>query len=68
MDIENVQSEVERLSKDKTQIEVTIVNLEKELVRLKSQSDMLSGALQTCNYFLSQFEDNSTKEKSKDNV
>jgi predicted nucleic acid-binding Zn-ribbon protein len=68
MDIENVQSEVERLSKDKTQIEVTIVNLEKELVRLKSQSDMLSGALQTCNYFLSQFEDDSTEEKSKDNV
>lgn len=68
MDIENVQSEVERLSKDKTQIEVTIVNLEKELVRLKSQSDMLSGALQTCNYFLSQYEDDSTEEKSKDNV
>jgi len=68
MDIENVQSEVERLSKDKTQIEVTIVNLEKELVRLKSQSDMLSGALQTCNYFLSQFEDDSTEEKSEDNV
>tara|TARA_B100000949_G_scaffold197630_1_gene183792 strand:- start:1845 stop:2051 length:207 start_codon:yes stop_codon:yes gene_type:complete len=68
MDIESVQSEIERLSKDKTQIEVTIVNLEKELVRLKSQSDMLSGALQTCNYFLSQFEDDSTEEKSEDNV
>ena len=68
MDIESVQSEIERLSKDKTQIEVTIVNLEKELVRLKSQSDMLSGALQTCNYFLSQYEDDSTEEKSKDNV
>ena len=68
MDIESVQSEIERLSKDKTQIEVTIVNLEKELVRLKSQSDMLSGALQTCNYFLSQYEDDSTEEKSEDDV
>ena len=57
MDKEHVQSEIERLTKDKLQIETSIVTYEKELVKLKAQSDMLTGALQTCNYFLSQYEE-----------
>ena len=65
MDIESVKSEIERLTKDKTQIETTIVNLEKELVRLKSQNDMLAGALQTCNYFMSQIDDKTDEESEK---
>ena len=65
MDIESVKSEIERLTKDKTQIETTIVNLEKELVRLKSQNDMLAGALQTCNYFMSQIDDETDEESEK---
>lgn len=57
MDKEHVQSEIERLTKDKLQIETSIVTYEKELVKLKAQNDMLTGALQTCNYFLSQYEE-----------
>ena len=52
MDIKSVKSEIERLTNDKAKTDATIVNLEKELNRLKQSSDMLSGALQTCNYFL----------------
>ena len=65
MDIESVKSEIERLTKDKTQIETTIVNLEKELIKLKSQNDMLAGALQTCNYFMSQIDDKTDEESEK---
>jgi len=54
MDKEHVESEIERLQKDKLQIETSIVTYEKELAKLKAQNDMLTGALQTCNYFLSQ--------------
>lgn len=54
MDKEHVESEIERLTKDKLQIETSIVTYEKELAKLKAQNDMLTGALQTCNYFLSQ--------------
>ena len=65
MNQENVQSEIERLSKDKAQIETTIANLEKELLRLRSQNDMLAGALQTCNYFMSQIDDQTDEESEK---
>ena len=57
MDKEHVQSEIERLTKDKLQIETSIVTYEKELLKLKAQNDMLTGALQTCNSFLSQYEE-----------
>ena len=62
MNIESVKSELERLTKDKVQIDTNVVNLEKELIRLKSQSDMLSGALQTCEYFLKNFDNEVTEE------
>ena len=57
MNKEDVQSEFERLTKDKLQIETSIVTYEKELIKLKAQNDMLTGALQTCNYFLTQYDD-----------
>tara|TARA_Y100000593_G_C4049294_1_gene208901 strand:- start:4 stop:201 length:198 start_codon:yes stop_codon:yes gene_type:complete len=57
MDKEHVESEIERLTKDKLQIETSIVTYEKELVKLRAQNDMLTGALQTCNYFLTQYDD-----------
>tara|TARA_B100000427_G_C15435470_1_gene562760 strand:+ start:445 stop:642 length:198 start_codon:yes stop_codon:yes gene_type:complete len=57
MNKENVESEIERLTKDKLQIETSIVTYEKELIKLKAQNDMLTGALQTCNYFLTQYDD-----------
>lgn len=66
MDIESVKSEIERLTNDKSQTDATIVNLEKELIRLKQSSDMLSGALQTCNYFLQKFNNEVSEEKEED--
>ena len=62
MNKENVESEIERLTKDKLQIETSIVTYEKELIKLKAQNDMLTGALQTCNYFLTQYDDEVKKE------
>mgnify|MGYP001488905154 CR=1 FL=1 len=66
MNIESVKSEIERLTNDKSQADATIVNLEKELRRLRQSSDMLSGALQTCNYFLQQFDNEISEEKKED--
>ena len=66
MNIESVKSEIERLTNDKSQTDATIVNLEKELTRLKQSSDMLSGALQTCNYFLQKFNNEVSEEKEED--
>ena len=48
-----LKEELNRLTNDKAQIEASILNLEKELKRLTSQNDMLSGAIQTCQYFIS---------------
>ena len=68
MNKEDVQSEFERLTKDKSQVDANIVNIEKELNRLKSQSDMLSGALQTCSYFLNNLENNEVSEEKEEDV
>ena len=68
MNKEDVQSEFERLTKDKSQVDANIVTLEKELNRLKSQSDMLSGALQTCSYFLNSLENNEVSEEKEEDV
>ena len=66
-----LQNEIERLTKDKTvlgqqilQVEASIANYQDELRKLKSQDDMVAGALQTCNYFLTQF-DNTEEKESK---
>ena len=48
-----LKEELDRLTNDKAQTEASILNLEKELKRLTSQNDMLSGAIQTCQYFMS---------------
>ena len=68
MNKEDVQSEFERLTKDKSQVDANIVNLEKELNRLKSQSDMLSGALQNSSYFLNSLENNEVREEKEEDV
>ena len=66
MNIESIKSEIERLTNDKSQTDAAIVNLEKELKKLRQSSDMLSGALQTCNYFLQKFDNEVSEEKEKD--
>ena len=47
-----VKAEVERLTNDKTQVDYSVYNMEKELEKLKQQSDMLNGAIQGAKYFL----------------
>ena len=66
MNIESVKSEIERLTNDKSQTDAAIVNLEKELKKLRQSSDMLSGALQTCNYFLQNFDNEVSEEREVD--
>ena len=66
MDIEILENEVKRLIEDKEKIETTIVNLQNELTKLKSQNDMLTGAIQTCNYLISQDKSDEVDEKQSE--
>ena len=68
MNVEDVKSEIERLTNDKAQTDATIVNLQKELDKLKDQSNMLSGALQTCNYFLNKLNNDVEVDKEDEDV
>ena len=68
MNVEDVKSEIERLTNDKAQTDATIVNLQKELDKLKDQSNMLSGALQTCNYFLTKLNNDVEVDKEDEDV
>ena len=68
MNVEDVKSEIERLTNDKAQTDATIVNLQKELDKLKDQSNMLSGALQTCNYFLNTLNNDVEVDKEDEDV
>ena len=47
-----VKADVERLTNDMTQVDYSVYNMEKELEKLKQQSDMLNGAIQGAKYFL----------------
>tara|TARA_B100000287_G_scaffold398913_1_gene416731 strand:+ start:861 stop:1067 length:207 start_codon:yes stop_codon:yes gene_type:complete len=68
MNVEDVKSEIERLTNDKAQTDATIVSLQKELDKLKDQSNMLSGALQTCNYFLNKLNNDVEVDKEDEDV
>ena len=68
MNAEDVKSEIERLTNDKAQTDATIVSLQKELDKLKDQSNMLSGALQTCNYFLNKLNNDVEVDKEDEDV
>lgn len=52
MKIENVKTELEKLTKDKNNIDNRIIQLRDELITMEKNRDVLSGAIQTCNYFL----------------
>lgn len=66
MDIEILENEAKRLIEDKEKIEMTIVNLQNELNKLKSQNDMLTGAIQTCNYLISQSKSDEVDEEQSE--
>lgn len=68
MNVEDVKSEIERLTNDKAQTDATIVSLQKELDKLKDQSNMFSGAIQTCNYFLNKLNNDVEGDKKDEDV
>lgn len=64
MNIEIVKSELEKLNRDKVNIDTRIVQLREELISHEKNRDVISGAIQTCNYFLKLYEDDNLE---KDN-
>jgi len=58
MDIQILETELNRLVADKEKLESNITRLEIELKKCVQQNDMLAGAISTCNYFLSQAQKN----------
>tara|TARA_Y100000361_G_scaffold120822_1_gene112585 strand:+ start:4547 stop:4753 length:207 start_codon:yes stop_codon:yes gene_type:complete len=54
MDIEILETELNRLVADKEKLENNITRLEIELKKCMQQNDMLAGAISTCNYFMGQ--------------
>tara|TARA_B100000003_G_scaffold14316_1_gene11901 strand:+ start:164 stop:391 length:228 start_codon:yes stop_codon:yes gene_type:complete len=53
MKSEFIKNEVEKLEKDKQAIDTRVSQLTQELKSLEKQSDVLSGAIQTCQYLIS---------------
>ena len=64
MKIETVKNELEKLTNDKNQIDTRIVQLREELKTLEKNSDILSGAIQTCQYLLN-LEEEKPENKTK---
>jgi len=62
MDTEIFKNELEKLEKDKKNIEMRIVQLREELMALEKNRDVISGAMQTCNYFLKLSEEQESSE------
>jgi len=50
--IEKIEAELEKLNNDRTMTIQKINQFESELVNLKNHLSMISGAIQTCTYFL----------------
>ena len=64
MKIETVKNELEKLTNDKNQIDTRIVQLREELKTLEKNSDILSGAIQTCQYLMNLEEEKPEKKIS----
>jgi len=62
MNTEIFKNELEKLEKDKKNIEMRIVQLREELMALEKNRDVISGAMQTCNYFLKLSEEQESSE------
>lgn len=62
MNTEIFKNELEKLEKDKKNIEMRIVQLREELMALEKNRDVISGAMQTCNYFLKLSEEEESSE------
>ena len=52
MKSDTIQNELEKLTKDKEQVDTRLIQLREEIRALEKNSDILSGAIQTCQYLL----------------
>ncbi len=52
MKSDTIQNELEKLTKDKEQVDSRLLQLREEARALEKNSDILSGAIQTCQYLL----------------
>lgn len=64
MKIDTIKNELEKLTNDKTQIDTRLIQLKEELKSLEKNSDILSGAIQTCQYLLNLEEEKPEKKIS----
>jgi hypothetical protein len=67
MDAEIIKNELEKLNTDKKNIDTRLNQLKEELVVLEKNRDVISGAIQTCNYFLKIINDSDNESVSEEN-
>jgi septal ring factor EnvC (AmiA/AmiB activator) len=65
MNIEMIKNELEKLNRDKANIDTRIVQLREELISTEKNRDVISGAIQTCAYFLKMQEDENLEKENK---
>ena len=65
MQSDTIQNELEKLTKDKEQVDTRLIQLREEARTLEKNSDILSGAIQTCQYLLTLDEKDKPSTKKK---
>tara|TARA_B000000557_G_C20794809_1_gene452744 strand:+ start:69 stop:317 length:249 start_codon:yes stop_codon:yes gene_type:complete len=65
MKSDTIQNELEKLTKDKEQVDTRLIQLREEIRALEKNSDILSGAIQTCQYLLTLDEKDKSGTKKK---
>jgi len=67
MNAEIVKNELEKLNTDKKNLDTRLNQLREELVVLEKNRDVISGAIQTCNYFLKIINDSEKESDTEEN-
>lgn len=67
MKLLTLEKELKRLVGDRTQIEINIIEAEETVEKLKTQRDMILGAIQTTNFFITQQQKENAEEGKIDN-
>ena len=68
IDKKAIQNEIEKLSNDRNSAVQKIQTFEAELINLRKSLNMIDGALQTCDYFLKQTEEQELKTNETEEV
>lgn len=66
MDLKIIENELEKLQSDKQNIDIRINQLTEELKNLEKNSLIMSGAIQTCMYFLKTDENDAPEDDEDD--